>query len=182
MRTSRGKAFVGGGIVAVVIGLASVAWACTPQPTLTAPTTATAPGERVTVSGEVVQPGPVRVVWGSSEGTVLASSTPEGRSFSLDVTVPQVDPGVYYLLLVPSEGPVARAAIEVAAAPGPASLASPARNAWATGERAGDAQPGDPMALGAGVLVAGLVALSAATLFVSLRRQRVPTTGEQPRV
>ena len=75
-------------VAAVVVGAASLAWACTPQAQITLSPQEGAPGSTVIVRGSQFVPDqPVQIYWGSSSGTPLGQAT--GPSFSKAVTIPE---------------------------------------------------------------------------------------------
>ncbi|MDP9404089.1 MAG: hypothetical protein M3P85_12375 [Actinomycetota bacterium] len=116
-----------GAAVAAVLGVAGVAWACTEQSSLKdiRPSSAAA-GSQVTVAGTQFGDGPVAIRWGSPSGQLLA--TAPGPDPSVRVTIPQVQPGSYYVYAVQNEfqrsttftvtGPRGAAPGESGAAPG----------------------------------------------------------------
>jgi len=90
--------------LAVVVGAAALAWACTPQaylylsPSSIAPSaapggTASPAGATVTVTGKGFVPGPVAIHLDS--GPALATAT--GPDFSIQVQLPAMAAGVHYL-------------------------------------------------------------------------------------
>lgn len=157
--------------VAAVLFAASVAWACTGQVTMSvAPVSSGAPGSVVTVdvaAGPGLDQGPMQVRWNGLDGQVLATTD---RSASLAVTIPQADPGVYYLVLSNDRSDVARAAFEVTGPSG-----SPAASAWVSSSEPArsDAPASSTSALASGValLLVGLFGLSALAFF-GLRTNR----------
>lgn len=121
---SRKVTAVGFFALSLVLALAGLAWACTAQAELQIIPPAYGPaGSQVSVSGNsgTYLPHPVEIRWNSAAGPVLAASEtsagPEtGRTFSTQVTIPEVSPGVYYLLATIEGQGVARAAFEVTSA------------------------------------------------------------------
>jgi hypothetical protein len=153
-----------------VVGVGA-AWACTGQPLMHLATDAV--GEagshaRVEVLANQAVSGPVAVRWNALDGPVLAQADlAPGTAATLDVTIPQTAPGVYYLVLDTSAG-VARSAFEVTdPMEAPASPASP----WAATSAAGDDAPFGSFRAGVALLAVGIVAMSAITL-VALARRR----------
>lgn len=197
MKTARGSRRAATAAFAMVLGLvgvASFAWACTPQAEV-APLAVQsgAPGTRVPVTGLAAKPGPIEVRWNSPKGplvgTGVAAITPTGLNFATEVTIPEAEPGVYYLVVSTSDGGTARAAFEVlspaasaptAAAPTPA--LAPGTEALWNGLGNGSPVPGPEtslgspagsgMAIGVGLAAVGLVGMFAGFTTVALRRQR----------
>lgn len=102
MRVKRLTLGVGVG-AGLLIGLSSLAWACTSQAWLGDITpTAGPPGTRATVTGKNFAPGPVEIRWNTNGGTVLATAS--GPSFSVAVTIPEVAPDVYTVVAVARQG------------------------------------------------------------------------------
>lgn len=199
LRGSRKAAAAGFAMLLGLIGVASFAWACTPQAEV-APLVVQsgAPGTRVPVTGLAAKPGPIQVRWNSPKGPVLgtgvAAITPTGLNFATEVTIPEAAPGVYYLVVNTNDGGTARAAFEVlspnaaaptAAAPTPA-LVPGTEALW---DGLGNSSPvagpetsvgspgGSGMAVGAGMAAVGLVGMFAGFTTVALRRQRRLATG-----
>lgn len=163
----------------MVVTGAGLAWACTAQTLMQVAPSMTGPaGSQVQVTASVASAGPVSLRWNGAQGPVLASGEARPReSVDMSVTIPEVPPGVYYLVLVADGNDVARAAYEVTGrAPGAAG-----RTVW---ERSGGAglDPGtggqlaDPYSsarAGMIVLTVGIAALGGLTL-AGLHRRRVP--------
>jgi len=162
----------------VVLSTAGAAWACTSQPRLLAVSPIRErPGEAVTITGEGVPAPVVAIRWNTLNGPKLAEVTPQAGSFSTSIVVPDVAPGVYFVLVETTAG-VARAAFEVAAGPGNRSAVSSlsgqgvetglwqgfGRNASGTGlaDNAPSPRSGSnaPLAAGIALLGAGLVAMT----------------------
>lgn len=99
MRT-RGPIAVASGVVFLVLGAISYAWACTPSAATTLSAPSGAAEERVTMNGTAFHKGvPVEIRWNSVSGPVLATAT--GPDFSLPVTIPaDAKPDAYYLFAV----------------------------------------------------------------------------------
>lgn len=101
-----------------VLSCASIAFACTGQTRILSITPqAAASGAHITVKGNGIATGtPVQVRWNSVTGAALASATTdEAGAFSVTVTVPQADPGIYYLVIGSGSEGVGRSAFEVTA-------------------------------------------------------------------
>lgn len=92
-------------VAAVGLSTVAVAWACSPQATITnvSPGSGRA-GDRVTVSAKSFTQAPVQLRWGSNTGPLIGIAS--GPSFSVAVTIPQSEPGVHMIVAV---GPAGRA-------------------------------------------------------------------------
>lgn len=89
----------------MVLGAASVAWACTQQAYIGSISPGSGPsGSRATVSGSRFNPGPVQIRWNSTDGAVLATGS--GPDFSVAVTIPNATPDTYSVVAVQREGNV----------------------------------------------------------------------------
>jgi hypothetical protein len=97
----KGSVGVAGGVVAIVLSIASVAWACSPQCTieLMGPNSGPA-GTEVTITGARFI-GPVEIRWGSETGPLLGEAPNyDDKGFTVRVTIPQAQPGVYMIVAV----------------------------------------------------------------------------------
>ena len=167
-------------VVIAVLGMAlasmSVAWACTGQPLMNLASASVGEARshaRVDVLANQAVSGPVALRWNSLDGPVLArADVTAGMPATLDATIPDAAPGVYYLVLETSAG-VARSAFEVA---GPAAAPAPA-NPWAMAEPAGADRPLGSFEAGLALLGVGLVGISALTLVGVTRRRRATSTA-----
>lgn len=175
----------GFGLVAVMMIGTAGAMACTAAPTMTLkPMTPAAAGASRSTSGGFVASAPAKMVtvnmangswatnqavqihWNSLNGPVLATTA--GPNFSVPVQVPQVTPGVYYVVAADQAGTIKMAqTLEVT---GPASAPSPAALPRVATSGSGN------MVLGAGLLGGGLVALFSAAAVVTLRRRKATAT------
>ncbi len=98
------------GITALVmtspLGVVGSAWACVPQPRLVmlSPMASGPAGTRITVEGVGFDtpPNSIDVRWNSATGAQLGVAS--GPSFSLDVTIPSAEPGLYRIIVL-SRGP-----------------------------------------------------------------------------
>lgn len=143
---------------AAALVTASVAWACTSQASSFGLDALAAPsGSEIRATGEAVvaDATPLTIRWNSASGPVVAEVT-SSDEFSVPVRIPDVSPGVYYLVAVSGDTAMARAAFEVTgdaiAAP------APADSAWSTSR---DLNPGTSGGNGVdSSLVAGMVLLS----------------------
>lgn len=90
--------------LAIVIGGATLAWACSPQAGFELQPAAGAPLAEFTAEGYGFTPGtPVEVRWDSATGPLLATAT--GPSFSVAVTVPaDASSEVHYVVAVAADG------------------------------------------------------------------------------
>ncbi len=108
----------------------------------------------------------VQIHWNGLGGPVLA--TAQGPNFSVDVKVPQVAPGVYYLTATDAGGTARTSkALEVTGA-ATAAVPSPAVPLTHPVGQHG----GSNLMLGAGLLGGGLVALFSAVALTTLGRRR----------
>ncbi len=84
----------------LVLGGASVASACVPQPNLVVvqPRSSGPPGTEVTVEAVGLDAGPAEVRWNSAGGPLLAEA--RGPSFSVPVRVPDASPGLYAVVVL----------------------------------------------------------------------------------
>ena len=169
-------------MVMAVAGIAlagmSVAWACTGQPLMHLATDSV--GEvrshaKVEVLANEAVAGPVALRWNALDGPVLASAeVTAGQATTLDATIPDAAPGVYYLVLQTSAG-VARSAFEVTGTGAPGSAST---SPWAkAAEPAGADGPLGSFEAGLAVLGVGLVGISAVTLVAVARRRRVAASA-----
>ncbi len=88
------------GFFGVVLGAASLASACVPQPNLVVvqPRSSGPSGTEVTVEGVGLDPSPTEIRWNSVEGPLLGEAV--GPSFSVPVTIPEASPGLYTVVVV----------------------------------------------------------------------------------
>ena len=136
--TRRAMVLASLGVVAIPLGVAATAYACTAVATLTDSPGVAVAGSSVTVSGaffgthnagDATTAGPVQIRLGSLTGPVLATANPSGvdRSFSVQVAIPQgAQAGDTFLTATqatasgtPVYGTPARQAFTVTAAPAP---------------------------------------------------------------
>lgn len=108
-------------MVLVGLGLAllgSTAWACTAFTSLTGPKAGVAQSQ-VTVEGESLirerdADQEVELRWNASDGPLLAKVTTDNvGSLSATVTVPDVAPGIYFIMAIAGDAGVARMSFEV---------------------------------------------------------------------
>lgn len=166
------------GVSLLVLGWASVVFACTVQPQVSyslLPQSAS-PGSTVMVEGRNVKSqSPVEIRWNGVAGKVLASATPVDGAFSVPVQVPEAAPGIYSLMLVTDNAGVGRTAFEViGGAADPAGVKSSAQ-LWprpAQGYGPGDGAATSPSLVGVGLLAVGVVGLFAGSAAVVVGRRR----------
>ncbi|MGH9282760.1 MAG: hypothetical protein ACRD0S_07465 [Acidimicrobiales bacterium] len=162
-------------VVAVVLIGMSAAWACTGQPLMHMATDAVGEARshaQVEVLANQGVSGPVVLRWNSLEGTVLAQAdVTAGEAATLDATIPDAEPGVYYLVLETNAG-IARSAFQVSGAD-----AGAPSTPWPAAEPAGDSRPFSSLEVGMGLLGAGLVGMAGLTLVGVARRRRAAATA-----
>lgn len=123
LRTSRKGSWVFAPWVAfaLLLSVSGLAWACTPQPffrPLANPPGA--PGTVITVAGDSLGRAPLELRWKSPSGRPVGAPVPvENTAFRAMVTVPDVEPGVLFLLLMSREEILSRTAFEVVAPTAP---------------------------------------------------------------
>ena len=144
----RAWSLIGLGVLAVPLSVTALAYACTGLATVATSTTTAAAGTAVTVSGQgfvAHDPGdartePAMVRFDTLDGPVIATASPtpaaDGGKFSVQVTVPQLEPGDHVLIVTqngtdgrPAYGTPARQAFTVTApalVPPPPPPAAPA--------------------------------------------------------
>lgn len=177
------------GVVAVVLGVAGYAWACTPQARIVALSPTAAPvHSALTVRGEALVPmAPVEVRWDGVEGAVIGSGTADASGgFSSVVNVPEAKPGVHVIVAVvraPRSVYAARTTFEVTASAGDAvtTAADSARNPsrFDASERAAASEAESavrtPLVVGAALLAVGGAALLSGFAVATQWRRRLPT-------
>ncbi|MGH2705073.1 MAG: hypothetical protein ACRDJ4_08260 [Actinomycetota bacterium] len=82
-------------LLANLLGLVSLAWACGPAASLKISPDSGPPGTQITLSGRDFPAGPVTISFGSN-ATSLAQAL--GPTFSVAAEIPDVSPGVYYVI------------------------------------------------------------------------------------
>jgi len=182
---------------AMVLVLASFAWACTNQARIiTLNSISGAPSAVLAISGNrVPASSSVEVRWDALNGPKIGSAiADQAGNFATQVSVPEVKPGIYTIVASAGEFAVARTAFEVtapaAAASSPSQVRQPASNdlwngfAQARGASATDvgvashAANRTGMTAGLGLLGASLAgACFAATFVLSSRRRRTAVNG-----
>lgn len=87
------------GLAGLMVGGASLAWACSPQAWIHLEPHQARAGSDVMVTGQKFYEGPVEIRWSSATGPVLSPA--QGSDFSTTVTIPSdASPGVYYIVAV----------------------------------------------------------------------------------
>ena len=178
-------------IAAVVLGVASFAWACTNFARVDAINPpADAPRSEVTVRGAGVGPNAlVQLRWNALDGQVIGSAAADGNGgFSVKGLVPaNALPGVYSVIAVAGQTGVGRAAFEVTAPAGttavPALTGAGGINGADSGLWKGFSSNGPgldgtgstnlPVELGFGILAVGLAALATGAAVATVRRRRL---------
>lgn len=97
-RTIRRRALAGMAVITFVLSGASLAWACTRQPSLTISPGFGKAGSQAQVTGKAFTPGePVEIRWNSTGGPVIGRAV--GSNFTVAVTIPaDASAGVYYVV------------------------------------------------------------------------------------
>lgn len=99
----RRKVLAASSAVGLVIGGASLAWACTRNPSISLSPSFGRAGSQTQVTGSSFLPGePVEIRWNSATGPVLGRAAPKpDYSFSVPVVVPADAPnGTYYIVAI----------------------------------------------------------------------------------
>lgn len=172
---------------AAAVALASLAYACSVQPSILGVGPPTAPaGTEVTVRGQnVAAQGPVEIRWNALNGVSLGVVNADARgNFSTIVKVPPTAPGVYSVIAVSKDTGVARMAFEVTPTPGSvtaggSALARTANDSPWLRPAPVQSSPGSGSSLGliagSAILGIGLVGIAGGTAVVATRRRRVAT-------
>jgi len=164
-------------IIGSILGAASLAWACSQAAGFSALTQA-GPVGTTFVATATGYSGPVEIHWNSADGPVV--STPV-RAGAFSVTVPDVSPGVYYLVFATKDAGVGRMAFDVTPSAGVSrSSAGVPADLWSgfsTGSSSLDgtsvrATNSTNSAAGLGLLGLGLM-MTAGVTVLALRRSRV---------
>lgn len=164
------------GGAAALLGAAGIAFACTGQPVMQlAGQPMGEAGSKVALNvlaSAQLEKAPVSVHWNAINGPILATASLSAEGGKMEVTVPQVGPGVYYLVLDAGEAGVGRAAFEVTAPAG-----APAQpSAWDAGERPASRTSG-PLTAGMVMLAVGLVGLGGFGLVTAARSRALARRG-----
>ncbi len=175
-------AAAGGALLACIGG----AWACSAQPSILAMGPPAGPaGSVLALKGQATAAGaPVAIHWNGLQGPVVGRATADGAgNYLTNATLPNAIPGVYAIVAVSQDRPVARLAVEITPSPGSIEPSLAGRLA----SNAGSSRPGTGrvetspaaltadrgLAVGAGVLGLGLVAAASGAGVAALRRRRV---------
>ncbi len=186
----RAAVMSGAAVAALVLGMASFAWACTNFARIDAINPpADAARSDVTVRGVIAGNNvPVELRWNALNGPVVGvANTDASGNFSVHGVIPDEPPGVYSILAVSNNTGVGRVAFEVTAPAGtqpavsPVSVGGangPARGLW-SGYSAGShsldspaASPDMALRLGVGILGLGLVGAFGGVAVAATRRRR----------
>lgn len=161
---------VGGVVVATMVTLAGLAWACTSFIRIESITPGTEQPATTKIEGSgAVAGAAVAVRWNGVEGPVIGQAeADEAGRFSIEAAVPEVPAGLYVLVADDGETPVGRAAIEIT--PGAATAVSPLP--------VGSSGPALSTQVGIGLLAGGLVLLAGGFALVTLRQRRVLVPAE----
>ncbi len=160
--------------------VASVAWACTSQARSFGLDALAAPkGTEVRATGEAVVPAgsPLTIRWNSASGPVLAEVTSSDK-FTVPLRVPDVAPGVYYLVATSGDTALARAALEVTGdtamvtATPPQAWSAVQSGSLAVGAPSGGSGVNPSLVIGMGLLSFGAVGLAGGFGVVAVRRRR----------
>lgn len=195
MQGYRTKIAVGTGAVGVVLGAASLAWACTAQLGFGIQPGGGLAGTPVTASGESA-PGPVDLHWNGVDGPVVAKATvPESGTFVVGFTVPDVAPGVYTVValsrggdgtVLKSEAPFQVSPNQASTGPSAQTVAADLWSGFASGDKVPASGPSNvtgssatdasQLTLGVGLLGGGLALLGAGFAAAEARRRKAMAT------
>lgn len=164
-------------VAMVTMVTVSTAWACTAQARSFELNAISGPqGSDVTATGEAVlqDAAPMTIRWNSVTGPVLAEVT-SSSEFSVPMAIPDVDPGVYYLIAVSDGTAMARAAFEVTGDAAPGGLPVSAWNTETDFTSTPSSVGGQSPTLVAGMVLLGLgtAGLFAGFTVAVARRRRV---------
>lgn len=153
---------------------AATAWACVPQPTIVAvqPRASAPAGGQVTVLGDNFDGAPVEIRWNGLQGTLLG--TGNGPSFSIPITVPDDEPGLYVLTALSRQpgggvGGTARASFQIQAGDGAVATAEPEATAEADAVGAAGGVASTAVVTGTAI---GVFAAGALTMWLGTRLGR----------
>ncbi len=136
MRTANRNRLVAAlGVVALVVGGASLALACTRIPSVSVTPSFGRAGSQTTVVGRAFSTGePVQIRWNSTGGPVIGEAL--GPNFSVAVTIPEAPAGVYYIV---ATAPTSRAqnAFRVTSAANNASEPAPSGDGQTSADSSG---------------------------------------------
>jgi len=118
MSLGKRTSLIGASSLVALLAVAGFAWACTVQARILAISSPSGPpGFQATIRGEGLAAGAqVKVVWNGTEGPQLAQAlADDSGNFTAEVHIPQVSPGVYYLVAKAENAGLARVPFEVIA-------------------------------------------------------------------
>lgn len=168
--TSKKVALAAFSTIAAVIGVAGMAWACTVNAGMALSSQTGPVGTETVVKAEGLAPGLAAIHWNSLSNSTLAQVTADSTgAFTAPVKVPPAAAGIYAVVVVDAKGDVTRSPFEVTGA----DTAAPA-NSTSTGSDRGI----PAMALGVGILAAGMVLLAAGFGVAATARRQVPVGVE----
>lgn len=103
--TKRRAGLVAAAAGLMIMGAASVAWACTQQAYIGSISPGSGPaGSRATITASRFNPGPVQIRWNGTDGPLLATAS--GPSFSVGITIPDSRLGDYTVVAVQRQNDV----------------------------------------------------------------------------
>ncbi|MEX2289761.1 MAG: hypothetical protein WD794_05470 [Mycobacteriales bacterium] len=156
------------------MAVAATAWACVPQPTIVAvqPRASGPAGGQVTVLGDNFDGAPVEIRWNGLQGALLG--TGNGPSFSIPITVPDGEPGLYVLTALSRQpgggvGGTARASFQIEAGDGAGGAAATPGSHEEDGPAAAAGPAASSLVAGAAV---GVFAAGALTMWLGTRLGR----------
>lgn len=161
---------------AVALASSSFAWACTAQTRVFDMSTAAAPaGSEVKVTGQASPGGAVEIRWNGARGAKVGAATAASDgAFAAVGTIPDVEPGVYFLAVVSGDAAVGRASFEVTPSAAEGQPVPVASAAWAPSDRpaAGAPQSSTGLAAGMTLLGAGSAVLFAGLVIATVAKRR----------
>lgn len=131
MRRHRSLISLAGVVTGLSLGGMSLAFACSPQYTISMRPSSAPAGTSVSLSGVGFKDGLVEIRWQTGSGAVLATVT-AARSFTTSVTIPDAPPGVHYVVAQTADGAFASTAFEVTGAKASAPVSPPVELATPT--------------------------------------------------
>lgn len=169
--------------MAVLVGGAataagSVAWACVPQPYIVVQPRASGPvGAQVQVVGDNFERSTAELRWNGLDGQLLGKAN--GPTFSLNVTIPNHEAGLYSLLAISrgaqgEVGSIARAAFSVTGIDEPVAEEGGATSEARGQEERSSSSPVPAMVVGGALVVAGGAAGAAMARLSGRRRATRP--------
>ena len=185
------KLALGLAALTAVLASASLAWACTAQFYLNQVAPSAAPARAtVSLSGSSHVEGPVEIRWNTANGPRVDTTTlGSAASFASQITVPDVAPGVYYLVVVSGGQKLASAPLQVTDPSAKSASPAASNDLWAGfdihqpsidglgGVSKAPSGPKAGLVLGVGLLAAGAIA-AVSTLAVIARVRRRSAKSE----